>query len=998
MRRFLILLMLLLLFIPTAIGEAPSSPDPWFNPSWKYRVPITIDNTANANNLTDYQVLVTVDTASLISAGKMRSDGGDIRFTDSDGALLSYWIESGINTAKTKIWVKVPSIPAKSTKTIFMYYGSTASVSSASDGASTFIMFSKSLFPVWTFSLGSFHSCAIKSDGTVWCWGYNGEGELGDDTTTNRYTPVQVVNLTNVVSVAAGCSHTCALKSDGTVWCWGYNGEGELGDNTTTDRYTPVQVVNLTNVVSVAAGCSHTCALKSDGTVWCWGYNGYGQLGDNTTTDRYTPVQVVNLTNVVSVAAGDSHSCALKSDGTVWCWGFNSDGELGDNTTTDRYTPVQVSRLTNVLSVAAGGRHTCALKSDGTVWCWGYNGYGQLGDGTTTNRYTPVQVSGLTNVVSVAAGYYHTCALKSDGTVWCWGYNGYGQLGDNTTTDRYTPVQVVNLTNVVSVAAGNSHSCAIKSDGSAWCWGFNSDGELGDGTTTKRYTPVQVLNYNLGGRYDKTNTIYSVPKYTVDDFFVRSFADPEPTISVGKEQVLAPPTVKAYPASYVYQAGGKYNVSADACNVTTVYFKLKTNETYDSYTQINSSCNRYFKSYTDLPAGNYTITVYGTNSAGGSSSSATLVINKGVPSLSLAVQNGTWIQGASVTTSKNNVGDSDLIYKTFIGNTYLGGVGTFPITNLPSGIYDVVFNVTEGQNWTSASVSKKLEIYKAWEKTDSIYSNKSYRYDYDKSAVPVVAYFKYKSANSTAYVNKYLYVYSLTNVTNNDTILHQTFTNIIVNVSAPSGFILLNSSYSIPSLAYGEVHQANVYAKAVCVYEKAKSLNTGHATYTLTVNSSFVSELPVVYQLSAPPDWDKRTSYSMTVDGKTTGFTFDPNTLTLEISTSFSHSSLEPGDHIIDLQYSLPSPPPSGPTPSTGGVQPSNVSTAPSGAPSGSQVEVVNPPPQNVISTPAPVSGIFQIFGIPFPLKYVFIALMVIICVLLILVPRRKRRKATWLK
>jgi len=583
-----------------------------------------------------------------------------------------------------------------------------------------------------------------------------------------------------------------------------------------------------------------------------------------------------------------------------------------------------------------------------------------------------------------------------------------------------------------------------------------------------------VFSTNSNPIYQKLQLIFSTNSNPL----------PEKLSLIYQLNISAPPQVSAQNATYTYQYGGSYNVSALVGYTTTVKFKLNVNETYDYTKPYNDTHSWFIKVYKDLPAGNYTVTVYGDNSLGSRSSTATLVINKttpsgsisapsvtypnplivsasennkgdndvqyqifcgnlkvsglsgslslpagsytcilnttagpfqnytasasiasvntlinkGVPSLSLAVQNGTWIQGASVTTSKNNVGDSDLIYRTFIGNTYLGGVGAFQITNLPSGIYDVVFNVTEGQNWTSASVSKKLEIYKAWEKTDSIYSNKSYRYDYDKSAVPVVAYFKYKSANSTAYVNKYLYVYSLTNVTNNDTILQQTFTNVIVNVSAPSGFILLNSSFSIPSLAYGEVHQANVYAKAVCVYEKAKSLNAGHATYTLTVNSSFVSELPVVYQLSAPPDWDKRTSYSITVDGKSTGFTFDPNTLTLSISTSFSHSSLEPGDHIIDLQYSLPSPPPSGPTPSTGGVQPSNVSTAPSGAPSESQVEVVNPPPQNVISTPTPVSGIFQILGIPVPLKYVFIVLMVIICVLLILVPRRKRRKATWLK
>jgi len=180
----------------------------------------------------------------------------------------------------------------------------------------------------------------------------------------------------------------------------------------------------------------------------------------------------------------------------------------------------------------------------------------------------------------------------------------------------------------------------------------------------------------------------------------------------------------------------------------------------------------------------------------------------------------------------------------------------------------------------------------------------------NKSAVPVYSYIKFKPVNTSVSVGKPLYVSSLVNVTNVDSIFKQTFTNVMVNNTAPLGFILLNSSTTtVSSLSYGGTYQYTLCAKAVPVYEKAKSLSTGQATYTLTVNSSFVSELPVVYKLTAPPDWDKRTSYSITVDGKTTGFTFDPNTLTLSISTSFSHSSLEPGDHVVLLTYKLPSPP-----------------------------------------------------------------------------------------
>jgi alpha-tubulin suppressor-like RCC1 family protein len=327
---------------------------------------------------------------------------------------------------------------------------------------------------------------------TPYSWGYNFYGQLGDSSTTNRNTPVQVSDLTDVTTVAGGTAHSLALKSDGTVWAWGRNSFGQLGDGTTTNRNIPVQVSDLTDITAVAGGSAHSLALKSDGTVWAWGYNSYGQLGDGTTIDNSTPVQVSGLTDVITVSGGADHSLALKSDGTVWAWGYNYYGQLGDGTTTDNSTPVQVSGLTDVTTVAGGSTHSLALKSDGTVWTWGYNYYGQLGDGTTTDNSTPVQVSSLTDITAVAGGYNHSLALKSDGTVWVWGRNNYGQLGDGTTIKRYTPVQVSGLTDVIAVSGGYHHNLALKSDGTVWAWGWNVFGQLGDGTTINRYTPVQV--------------------------------------------------------------------------------------------------------------------------------------------------------------------------------------------------------------------------------------------------------------------------------------------------------------------------------------------------------------------------------------------------------------------------------------------------------------------------------------------------------------------------
>ena len=351
----------------------------------------------------------------------------------------------------------------------------------------------------------------LKSDGTVWTWGYNGHGELGDGTTTNRVTPVQVKNLCGVTMIATGTDHVVALKWDGTVWAWGSNSVGQLGDGTTTTRLTPVQVNgiggigNLSGISAIDVGAYHTVAIKSDGTVLAWGENSYGQLGDGTTTTRTAPVQVKgiggtgSLTGIKAIAVGSWHTVALQWNGTVCAWGSNSfSGMLGDGTTIHRSTPVQVKNLSSITFIAAGWAHTVALKLDGTVWVWGYNGNGQLGDGTTKDKSTPVQVKNLTGVISVSLGESHTVALKVDGTVWAWGGNSYGQLGDGTTTIRTTPVQVKgvggtgNLTGFVIVSASTYHTIALQSNGTVCAWGDNCYGQLGDGTMLNQITPIQV--------------------------------------------------------------------------------------------------------------------------------------------------------------------------------------------------------------------------------------------------------------------------------------------------------------------------------------------------------------------------------------------------------------------------------------------------------------------------------------------------------------------------
>jgi alpha-tubulin suppressor-like RCC1 family protein len=352
------------------------------------------------------------------------------------------------------------------------------------------------LIDVYPSLVGTFKQAGL------WLWGNNGYGQLGDNSRTNRSSPVQTVSGgTNWKFIACGVQHTSAIKTDGTLWNWGLNTQGQLGDNTIIHKSSPVQTVSGgTNWKQVDCGNYSIAAIKTDGTLWMWGENSFGNLGDNTRTHRSSPVQTVSGgTNWKQVAGGSSHTAAIKTDGTLWTWGNNGFyGALGDNSITHRSSPVQtVSGGTNWKQVASGSGHIAAIKTDGTLWTWGRNSQGQLGDNSTTDRSSPVQtVSGGTNWRQVAGGSFHTAAIKTDGTLWTWGDNSpYGQLGDNSITDRASPVQTVSGgTNWKLVAGGNYHTAAIKTDGTLWTWGYNNLGTLGDNSITHRSSPVQTVS------------------------------------------------------------------------------------------------------------------------------------------------------------------------------------------------------------------------------------------------------------------------------------------------------------------------------------------------------------------------------------------------------------------------------------------------------------------------------------------------------------------------
>ena len=301
----------------------------------------------------------------------------------------------------------------------------------------------------------------------LWVWGGNNSAELGINNISQRRTPVTTfAGGANWKQVACGQVHTAAIKTDGTLWVWGSNNNGQIGDNTGTARFTPVTTfAGGTNWKQVDCGGYHTAAIKTDGTLWTWGRNAYGRLGDNTTTARSTPITTfAGGTNWKQVSGGGNHTAAIKTDGTLWTWGIGNSGQIGDNTLIFRSIPVTTfAGGTNWKQVDCGGSHTLAVKTDGTLWTWGGNSYGRLGDNTLTEKITPVTTfAGGTNWKQVAGGF-HTAAIKTDGTLWTWGQNTTGQLGDNTLDNRRTPVTTfAGGTNWKQVDSGSQFSAAIK--------------------------------------------------------------------------------------------------------------------------------------------------------------------------------------------------------------------------------------------------------------------------------------------------------------------------------------------------------------------------------------------------------------------------------------------------------------------------------------------------------------------------------------------------------
>ncbi len=359
---------------------------------------------------------------------------------------------------------------------------------------------------------GGVHTCALLTNGTVTCWGYNYWGQLGtatnNGTGTANPTPTVVAGLAGVTQIAAGGDHTCALLTNGTVMCWGYNRWGQLGNatnnGTSNASPTPTLVAGLTGVTQIAAGLDHTCALLASTAVTCWGYNHSGQLGNGTNIGNSnanpTPAAVTGLSGVTQITSGHDHTCALLSAGGITCWGSNLFGQLGtaanSGTSAANPTPTGGPGLTNAFRVAAGGDHTCAVYLFGAVACWGSNLYGQLGNVTNSGSSNPNPAligSGFSNGVGqIATGNAHTCVVTT-GTVTCWGDNQEGELGNATNNGTFnanpTPTPVAALAGVTQMGGGQDHTCALLSNGAIACWGSNDFGQLGNATNNGNNSP-----------------------------------------------------------------------------------------------------------------------------------------------------------------------------------------------------------------------------------------------------------------------------------------------------------------------------------------------------------------------------------------------------------------------------------------------------------------------------------------------------------------------------
>ncbi len=355
--------------------------------------------------------------------------------------------------------------------------------------------------PVITGGFG--HSVALKPDGTLWAWGHNFYGQLGNGTTNDVSVPESIGS--SYAAVAAGDNHTLGLTADGGLWTWGANSSGQLGDGSQNVALKPQQIDSGYKIV--AAGSLHSLAIKLNGDLYAWGANNYGQLGNGNASSTPSPVFVG--ANFIQVSAGISHTLGLKDDGSLYAWGANDHGQLGDGSTTARNAP-GAPIDTNYLAISAAGYHSIGLKKDGTLWTWGSNSNGELGNNSVGDVNKPTQITPGTLYRAIAAGFNHNLALDTNHNLWTWGANDKGQFGNGSTTSSWVPIQIGTSGDFSYISAGTEYTVALKNDGSVWAMGANWFGQIGDGTLAHRQNTTLVSNETASGPLNLTGATQNI--------------------------------------------------------------------------------------------------------------------------------------------------------------------------------------------------------------------------------------------------------------------------------------------------------------------------------------------------------------------------------------------------------------------------------------------------------------------------------------------------------
>jgi alpha-tubulin suppressor-like RCC1 family protein len=455
---------------------------------------------------------------------------------------------------------------------------------------------------------GGYTSGGIKGDGTLWMWGNNAAGQLGNNSNLNSNIPIQISNATNWKDLSIGLYHTIALKDDNTLWAWGYNGLGQLGDGTNTDKLVPIQIGTATNWASIKSGDNFNLAIKQNGTLWGWGYNGSGRLGDGTTSNKLVPTQIGIATDWDKISCdgdgstssgGSGHSLAIKQNGTLWSWGYGSSGVIGDGAYITRLVPTQIGTASDWYKISVGYDHSIAIKNNNTLWSWGRNDIGQLGYGAGTvtgHSSIPLQVGTATDWVNIEARTRQSFGTRlvtggfAQYNLYAWGHNSEGELGMSVCCYRDFPALVNSSTDWYEVATGRIHTLALTTNLTALSTGYNIDGVLGNGGTTSvnyafvpiacqttSIVPITLSSFTAQNKNSTNLLLWTTENETNNKHFeIQRSVDGINFITIGKVNAIGNSTITT-----------NYSYTDNAPTYGTNYYRLKQVDVDGTFTYSN---------------------------------------------------------------------------------------------------------------------------------------------------------------------------------------------------------------------------------------------------------------------------------------------------------------------------------------------------------------------------------------------------------------------------